>query len=268
MAYSDGPKIVTNGLVLALDAADRNSYPGTGTIWRDLSGNNNNCSLVNEPTYSSAKGGGSIDLDGVNDYISVPKTLNGFTYNIHYDLNWTLEFWMYTDAYDASPQTYKFIYGSYNGCNYTSFKGNAQGIAIYSATDPNSIFLQFAYGPRNVSPGSQCPDISATWGYAEVGSILWGLQNRWAHFVMTSDDGTTLKLFIDGIQRGPNKTVSFKNSQNRIDNNLVASTDYALGGYIIGYHQIDFSIFKIYNRPLSSQEIQQNYNAQKSRFGL
>jgi hypothetical protein len=264
MAYSDGPKIVTNGLVLAVDAADRNSYPGGGAIWRDLSGNNNNCTLVNSSTYSSAKGGGSIDLDGVDDYISVPKTLNGFTYNIHYDLNWTLEFWMYTDTYDASPQSYKSIYGSYNGCNWNAYKGNAAGIIIYSATTPASIYLTFTYGP-NVTG---CPDVSATWTNAEVGSVLTNLQNRWSHFVMTSDDGTTLKLFIDGIQRGPNKTVNFKNSQNRIDNTLIATTDYALGGYTIGYHQIDFSIFKIYNRPLSSQEIQQNYNAQKSRFGL
>jgi hypothetical protein len=42
MAITRGPKIVRNGLVLALDAADKNSYPGTGTTWNDLSGNNNN----------------------------------------------------------------------------------------------------------------------------------------------------------------------------------------------------------------------------------
>lgn len=197
MAYSDGPKIVTNGLVLSLDAGDRNSYPGSGTTWFDVSGNNNHCGLVNGATYSSTKNKGTIDLDGINDYISVPKTLNGFTYNIHYDLNWTIEHWIYTDPYDASPQTYKFLYGSYNGCNYTAYKGNAAGIAIYSATDINSIYLSFNYGPRNVSPGSQCPDIGTSWGYAEVGSVLWGLQNRWSHFVMTSDDGTTLKLYID-----------------------------------------------------------------------
>jgi len=40
MAASDGPKINTNGLILCLDAADRNSYPGSGETWYDLSGNN------------------------------------------------------------------------------------------------------------------------------------------------------------------------------------------------------------------------------------
>ena len=67
MSYNTGPKIVTDGLVLCLDAADRNSYPGSGTYWGDLSGNSNGCTLTNGPTFSSNKNG-LIDLDGTNDY--------------------------------------------------------------------------------------------------------------------------------------------------------------------------------------------------------
>ena len=62
------PKIVTNGLVLNLDAGQQNSYPGSGTTWTDLSGNGNNGTLVNGPTYSSANYG-SIAFDGSNDYV-------------------------------------------------------------------------------------------------------------------------------------------------------------------------------------------------------
>ena len=64
-------KIVTNGLVLALDAANPKSYVSGSTTWRDLSGNNNSGSLVNGPTYSSDSGG-SIVLDGVDDGVTVP----------------------------------------------------------------------------------------------------------------------------------------------------------------------------------------------------
>lgn len=60
-------QVVTSGLVLLLDAADRNSYPGSGTVWRDMSGNGNNVTLTNGPTFSSANGG-SIVFDGVDDY--------------------------------------------------------------------------------------------------------------------------------------------------------------------------------------------------------
>ena len=68
MANLYGPKIVTSGLVLCLDAGNSKSYPGTGTTWNDLSGNNNNGTLTNGPTYSSSNKG-SIVFDGTNDYV-------------------------------------------------------------------------------------------------------------------------------------------------------------------------------------------------------
>ena len=69
MAFSRGPTIVTSGLVLALDAADKLSYPGSGTTWKDLSGNSNNGTLTNGPTFSAANLG-SIVFDGTNDYVT------------------------------------------------------------------------------------------------------------------------------------------------------------------------------------------------------
>jgi hypothetical protein len=67
MYYS--PRIVTSGLVLALDAADKLSYRGSGTTWRDLSGNNNTGTLTNGPTFSAGNMG-SIVFDGVDDYVN------------------------------------------------------------------------------------------------------------------------------------------------------------------------------------------------------
>ena len=70
MAFNYSPKIVTDGLVLYLDAANTRSYPGTGTTWSDLSRSGNNGSLINGPTFNSGNGG-SIVFDGVNDYTSL-----------------------------------------------------------------------------------------------------------------------------------------------------------------------------------------------------
>lgn len=256
--------IVTNGLVMMLDAANIVSYPTSGTTWYDLSGYGNHGTLINGPSFLSGARP-SISLDGVNDKVDTPATLSGFTYNIHYDLNWTIETWMYVRTYDATPQSYKSIYGNYNGCNWNN-KGNANGIYIYSTGAQNTIYLTFSYGPRNVAPASQCPDIQASWSNAEIGSTLWGLQNRWSHFVLTSDDGTTLKLFVDGVQVGATKTVAFKNSQNRIDNTLAATSNYSWGGNQIGFNDVNFSICRMYNRALTSIEVLQNYNANKSNF--
>jgi hypothetical protein len=66
MGVSGGPDMIQDGLVLALDAADKNSYSGSGTTWFDLSGNNYNAALTNGPTFNSSNGG-SIVFDGTND---------------------------------------------------------------------------------------------------------------------------------------------------------------------------------------------------------
>jgi hypothetical protein len=85
MAFQRGPNIVTNGLVLALDAGNPKSYVSGSTIWYDRSGYNYTGSLVNGPTFSSANGG-SIVFDGVNDYIApsnyTPFNTSSMTYEI------------------------------------------------------------------------------------------------------------------------------------------------------------------------------------------
>lgn len=70
MASIGGPNIIEDGLVLYLDAANAKSYPGSGTTWSDLSGNGNNGTLTNGPTFSS-ENNGTIVLDGVNDRVIV-----------------------------------------------------------------------------------------------------------------------------------------------------------------------------------------------------
>jgi len=80
MGIGYGPRVVTDGLVLALDAADVSSYPGSGTTWTDLSGQGNNGTLDNSVTFTSNNGGG-FSFDGTDEIISLPKiiTTNDFT---------------------------------------------------------------------------------------------------------------------------------------------------------------------------------------------
>ena len=69
MSTKYSPQIVTSGLVLALDAANKVSYPGTGTGWYNLSGTIHSGSLKNGPTFNGGNGG-SIVFDGVDDYVN------------------------------------------------------------------------------------------------------------------------------------------------------------------------------------------------------
>ena len=71
MATNYSPKIVTDELVLCLDAANPKSYPGTGTTWFDLSGNNNNGTLSAETIGTTSSG--VMTFNGVNTTISIPS---------------------------------------------------------------------------------------------------------------------------------------------------------------------------------------------------
>jgi hypothetical protein len=82
MGVAYNSKIVTDGLVLCLDAGNPKSYPGTGDTWTDLSGNGRTGTLVNTPTYSSANGG-FLSFDGSNQrVVSSLPTLTSHTTSI------------------------------------------------------------------------------------------------------------------------------------------------------------------------------------------
>ena len=105
MALGHGPRVVTDGLVLALDAGDTNSYSGSGTTWNDLSGNGRNATVNGSPTFTN----GYFDITSDSTYISlsnsglVPRT-NDFTYStwINFDatdnLDTIFENGSYTDT--------------------------------------------------------------------------------------------------------------------------------------------------------------------------
>jgi hypothetical protein len=81
MALNYGPNIVTDGLILQWDPADRNSYPGTGTTIYDTSGNGNNGTLYNGVGYSTANGGVLV-YDGANDYVQGGPNMYASNYTL------------------------------------------------------------------------------------------------------------------------------------------------------------------------------------------
>jgi hypothetical protein len=165
---------------------------------------------------------------------------------------------------DASPQTYKMIYGNYSGCNYSIYPGNATGFVIYNANNSSTVNTGFGFGPK--SP-SGCPD-SISWNTSESSWVYDLAVNKWCHFVMTSDDGTNYRIYVNGVQRGSTKTFDFKNSSSRSANNLMATSNYSWGGSHVSNeaNQVDFSTMRIYNRPLTQTEIKKNYQSMFSRF--
>ena len=101
----DNSAIVSNGLLLNLDASNPGSYSGTGNNWYDLSGNDNHATLMNSPTFDAASG--SIVTNGTNQFLSVPLFNNSIT-------NVTMQTWVYINT----PSKGVFIANGYgNGFN-------------------------------------------------------------------------------------------------------------------------------------------------------
>jgi hypothetical protein len=117
MSFNYSPKIVTNGLVLCLDAANQKSYPGSGTTWNDLTGNFNNGTLINGPTFNS-NNGGSIVFDGVDDYQTGNISNLGLNANGTFTVECTLK--------------YNNTSGTQNPLTLTGVSNNAVQIGIIS----------------------------------------------------------------------------------------------------------------------------------------
>lgn len=126
--------IITSGLILNLDAGNVASYPGSGTTWTDLSGNGNNGTLINGPTFNSSNGG-SIVFDGTDDYVSASNSMF-----VHRTSNWTYSFWL---KFSGTPSLGTiFENGSWTSCLLMRFQ--TDGISIYSM---GSLWGKFTLSP-------------------------------------------------------------------------------------------------------------------------
>jgi len=223
-----GPRIVRNGLVLHLDAAQKTSYSGSGTIWYDLSGNRNN--MTASTTISLATFGNTIafNLDAVGKYFNGTCTNNIAT-------NATLEAWIYPASAELSVGdrgTVILLTGT-NGL-YMSWNKSTQKMSNYWYGHP-------------------------TEGYHENAAA----SNRsvWNHWCSVWDNATSkLYQYTNGTKASTDASTV---------GNAAAGTNL-----IIGRESDDrqfaggIAIIRLYNIPLTSNQVLQNYNVTKSRFGL
>jgi hypothetical protein len=229
IAYYGG--IVRDGLVLYLDAAKKDSYPGSGTVWRDIVGANNG-TLTNGPTFSSANGG-SIVFDGVDDYSQINNTPA-----LQITGDQTLEFFVYPKRRDRRQNWYDKAYGG-------------EGTITY---EPN--------GSLNYYWGTAGSNTTPYQGVTTNGTPLATL-NAWYHVVLVRELSTpsrTIKWYINGIL---NNTAAASYTEA-----TASSSNIRIGVGYTSYFQGDIQTVRIYNKALSAQQVLQNYNSTKTRFGL
>ena len=127
--FTGAPPIVTDGLVFAVDAANYESYTSGSDTWYDLSGNSNNGTLVNGPTFDEANGG-SLVFDGTDDEVdfgnNIPAT------NFEYTDNFSLEAWFVTN--DTSDTFQQII-----GKSFSDYRVMLYGGKISFRLDANKL---------------------------------------------------------------------------------------------------------------------------------
>ena len=242
--------MVTNGLILSLDAANTKSYVSGSTTWFDVSGNNNSGSLINGPTFSSDNNG-SIVFNGSTNHVDCGNSSNIQTFS-----EITLNTWV-----------------KFSGLDYVGNTGNLVGFMGKGAPDgapptPNNGFF-FSYDNRlNRSNFSYTCFGNTAGGYAGGGN---NFSNKsyifanavWYNITVTVNSSSIGSLFINGVQLGTSNTFSGLNISNTVNTFYVGRLEFA-GCNFNG----NISNSQAYNRALTATEVQQNYNALKSRYNL
>jgi hypothetical protein len=227
--------IATNGLVLNLDAGNPYSYAGAGTTWIDVSGNTNNATLINSPTYSSDNSGVLNWASASSQYATVAMTSGLRVANI------TQEVWVFLNG--TADQV--FIGMQYGTGSNNSFALWVSGGTFYFGVNTGGTFYQSA---------SSAPSTST-----------------WYHLVHTYN-GTTQYLYINGVLVTTYNSAASGNVTYDTSNTLLAiGADFNGTGYNTGptlFVNGKMPIVKIYNIALSAAQVLQNYNATKGRFGL
>lgn len=254
MSVAGGPDMIQNGLVIALDAADRNSYPGTGNTWFDLSGRGNNGTLTNGPTFSTTNSG-CIVLDGTDDTVATNFPLT----SLPALSNFSIDCWMKIPSYPTA--TAPNVYGS------TTRTGVLVGAAYYSGT---AIYWY----------GNETGTGLTIYGYirgADANRLTLGYPvtslNTYYYFTVVNNySASTFAIYVNGVLHssvaGP--TQEYNPSLTPTAGNIGICKPQVDGGGTQNYSYLNCTVAssKIYTRALSATEVLQNYNSTKTRFGL
>lgn len=228
MSLNHSPSIVTDGLVLCLDAANKRSYPGAGATWTDLKGDHN-CDLQNGPAFSSANGG-SITFDGTDDVadIASPPSITGDSATLalwcksHDSSSWRSPGGYVTSGFDD----YRLTFRRLNTANLQAYAYYSSGGKQYSGTHPisNSEF------------------------------------RSWNHYVIVASGGVVY-FYLNGKIVGSGGSGS--GDLNLGTTFTLGSQDSRSSG---SWWNGDISNVQVYNRDLSAEEVLQNYEATVGRY--
>lgn len=225
------PGIITDGLILYLDAGNRHSYPTSGTTWYDLSGRNFHATLTNGPTFTTDKGG-ELSTDSTNDYIAITD-----------DIVWDFG----TKSFTACVW---FKYGTVTDGNLLRHD-QGQGGGLWWIR-PLTTTLDFWIFDQNRSTNLKATESSITLN-----------DGAWHYAVGVRYSGSTLAIYRNGQLGG---SAVDAGTINIVANSSGQPTIGRAGSFNGEYDGFSVGIVQIYDRALSPEEVRQNYLATKARY--
>lgn len=236
MSLIHSPKIVTDGLVLCIDAANPKSYTGTGTEWNDLSRSRNTGVITENVTFTTDNGGAMI-LGGVSSYAAITNSPT-----IRPDQELTIE--VIIKGTPPGGSIWSPIIGYGNGA-YT------QGNYLVWAT------------PTSLQSLCRIINNSGVTEYRQNSTVPLAV-DEYKHMCFTMKIGDAIRSYHNGIQVG--QTISLPAGGEFYYAATVSP--YQVGGSGSGWLTATIPLVRLYNRVLSTDEIYQNFMTTRIRFGL
>jgi len=236
MGISAGPDIIQDGLVLNLDASDKNSYPGSGTTWFDISQGLVFNSYGTTTSWDIVGGSRAFTFNGSGYW----ECGSGFS-NVNLGGDCTIILWLYEVGHGVRRTIFEKA-----GTTYASYQ--------------QEIAMTWEVG-QDISWYSRAiPD----YDYANTNACT---TNAWNMMAIKMSTGLTSTSRTGFYSKNGGPFISTYTS--RSNTALIPAGAIRVGtGYAGTVDNGSISSVLCYNRMLSDTEISQNYNAQKSRFGL
>lgn len=244
------PLVNTNGLILRLDAANPYSYPTTGTTWFDISGNNNNGTLTNGPTFNP-NNGGTFNFDGVNDYVDNIGTTSTFDFVCSVG-TFSIGFWL----------------------NVTSLNTRTFFIGNTLTNVEKGWLIAVEYGASGF--GNNCMRFQAAGNLTNTRLIAGSTNDNtvtlgWNHYFFTSTNGNFVgQWYINGSSVTTSTRVGSgsANQGSYYSGPLVRNLNVGRCNWTSTILPLPGNLANvlIYNRQLSASEVLNDYNATKIRF--
>ena len=222
---------VTTNLVLYYDPSNSSSYPGTGTTINDLSNNglNGTMSNITFTTPYFSYNGSSSQVSVADNPLLEPGSGD-----------WSIEFWVNHSVLAGSSRV---LIGKTDGGNAADW-----GYGLRSGA-PGNTFMEIGDGSTSITSPSSTLSIN-TW-YQVVG-------------VWTNVASNSLALYINGGFIGSNSH-SFTSIKNTTSPLYLGSFN---GGQFSQWLNGRMGVVRMYNKALTGSEVLQNFNADKSKYGL